>query len=217
MNSSIPAGLYLILDHDATMGRSLIGLAEAAISGGVRTIQYRAKNLCLRESYRHLSQLKAYTDQKGVVLIVNDSVDLALAVGANGVHLGQEDLPLTHARAILGPNRLIGVSTHTLSLAKEAEAGSADYVGIGPIFPSATKQVRASIGCESLRHWRGKLSLPMVAIGGINDSNVRQVMETGVEAVAVVSAILSREDIAKATSEFLEIMSPGRTPVHESL
>ena len=215
MKPSTPAGLYLILDHDAVMGRSLMGLAEAAVSGGVRTIQYRAKNLSKRESYNHLCRLKAFTDQKGVVLIVNDSVDLALAIGADGVHLGQEDLPLGVARAILGPDRLIGISTHTLSLAKEAEAGGADYIGIGPIFSSTTKQARPPIGCGLLRDWRRKLSVPMVAIGGINHSNARRVMETGVEAVSVVSAILSQTDIAKATSEFLGITNSGRPALHE--
>jgi thiamine-phosphate pyrophosphorylase len=150
--------------------------------------------------------LKALAHRSGVTLIINDGVDLTMAVEADGVHLGQEDLPLSTARALLGPHRIIGISVHTLEQAREAEAGGADYLGIGPIFSSTTKQARPPLGCELLKQFRREVRIPIIAIGGISASNVRQVMAAKVDGVAIVSAVLSQPDVAAATAELMAIL-----------
>ncbi|HEY5594382.1 MAG TPA: thiamine phosphate synthase [Nitrospiria bacterium] len=206
MKPSVPSGLYLILDHDRLAGRSLLDVAAAAIAGGVRHIQYRAKDLSKRDAYFNSVQLKALAHRSGVTFMINDEVDLAMAVEADGVHLGQEDLPLSAARALLGPQRVIGISAHTLDQAREAEAGGADYLGIGPVFSSTTKQARPPLGCESLKEFRRQVRIPIIAIGGISALNVRQVMAAKVDGVAVVSAVLSQPDVTAATAELAAIL-----------
>jgi thiamine-phosphate pyrophosphorylase len=181
-------------------------VAAQAMAGGVKFLQYRAKNLSKREGYFNVLQLRELSRQNGVTFLINDWVDLALAVEADGVHLGQEDLPLSAARSLLGPDRIIGISAHTLEQATEAEAGGADYLGIGPIFPSTTKQDRPPLGCEALRQFRRQVRIPIVAIGGISPQNVRQVMTTRVDGVAVVSAILSQPDVTRATADLVAIL-----------
>lgn len=209
MKPRVPSGLTLILDHELLEGRSLTEIAAQAMAGGVKSLQYRAKDLSKREAYFNALQLRERTRQNGVTFLINDWVDLALAVEAEGVHLGQEDLPLSAARFLLGPDRLIGISAHTLEQAKEAEAGGADYLGIGPIFPSSTKQDRPPLGCEMLGQFRGQIRIPIIAIGGISPLNVRQVMTTRVDGVAVVSAILSQPDVTRATADLVEILRSG--------
>lgn len=181
-------------------------VAAAAISGGVKHIQYRAKGISRQDAYFNSLRLQSLAHRGGVTLLINDSVDLALAVEADGVHLGQEDLPLSVARALLGPQRVIGISAHTLDQAREAEAGGADYLGIGPVFSSTTKQARPPLGCESLKEFRRQVRIPIIAIGGISALNVRQVMDTKVDGVAVVSAVLSHSDVAAATAELAAIL-----------
>jgi len=209
MKPRVPSGLTLILDHNLLEGRSLTDIAAQAMVGGVKSLQYRAKNLSKREAYFNALQLRKLSRHNGVTFLINDWVDLALAVEADGVHLGQEDLPLSAARSILGPARIIGISAHTLEQAKEAEAGGADYLGIGPIYPSTTKQDRPPLGCEVLRQFRGQVRIPIIAIGGISPLNVRQVMATGVDGVAVVSAILSQSDVTRATADLMAILRSG--------
>ena len=141
----------------------------------------------------------------GGTFIVNDRVDVAKAVGADGVHLGQEDLPLADARKILGPNKLIGISTHTLAQAIEAEADGADYIGFGPIFQTATKANPDSVvGVAGLREIRAKVRIPVVAIGGINARNVSEIVAAGAACCAVVSAVLSASDPGKAIAELVK-------------
>ncbi len=205
----LPSGLYLILDHDRLAGRFLVDVAEAAISGGVKHIQYRAKGLSKRDAYFNALPLKALAHRSGATFLINDEVDLAMAVEADGVHLGQEDLPLSAARALLGPNRIIGISVHTLDQAREAEAGGADYLGVGPIFLSTTKQARPPLGCDVLKQFRHEVRIPIIAIGGISASNVRQVLAAKVDGVAVVSAVLSRPDPAAAIAELMAALHAG--------
>ncbi|HUK56614.1 MAG TPA: thiamine phosphate synthase [Nitrospiria bacterium] len=205
----LPSGLYLILDHGLLAGRSLTDVALQAIAGGAECLQYRAKNLSKREAYFNALQLRALTRQNGATFLVNDWVDLALAVGCDGVHLGQDDLPLSAARALLGPDPIIGVSVHTLEQAREAERGGADYLGIGPVFSSTTKQARPPLGCDALKTFREQVRIPIVAIGGISRLNVRQVMATRVDGVAVVSAVLSQPDIQAATADLATILKSG--------
>jgi thiamine-phosphate pyrophosphorylase len=216
MNPSAPppvgrpfSGLHLILDQDALPTASPAEAAAAAIAGGVKFIQYRAKNLSKREAYSHSLRLRELAHQNGVTLLINDWADLALAVQADGVHLGQDDLPPSAARAVLGPERIIGVSAHTLEQAKAAESEGADYLGVGPIFPSRTKQARPPLGCAFLRRIRAEIRIPIVAIGGITARNLRQVTATGVDGVAVVSAVLGRPDIARAAAELISLLKAG--------
>jgi len=211
MKPSTPTHLYLILDHDLLAGRSLTDVAAAAISGGVKHIQYRAKNLSKRDAYFNAIRLMALAHRSGVTLLINDGVDLAMAVEADGVHLGQEDLPLSAARALLGPNRIIGISVHTPDQAREAEDGGADYLGIGPVFSSTTKQARPPLGCDALKQFRRLVRIPIIAIGGISASNVREVMAAKVDGVAVVSAVLSRTDVGAAAAELMAILHSEAT------
>lgn len=214
MERSMPSGLCLILDQDFSLGsrpdRSLEGIAEAAMAGGVKFIQYRAKNLSKRDAYRHSLALRSLTRRSGATLLINDFVDLALAVEADGVHLGRGDLPLSVARGILGPSRIIGISAHTLEQAREAERDGADYLGVGPIFTSTTKQVRSPLGCERLRQIRREVRIPVIAIGGITESNAARVMRNGVAGVAVVAAILSKADVTQATAVMMAAIESGR-------
>jgi thiamine-phosphate pyrophosphorylase len=141
----------------------------------------------------------------GGTFIVNDRCDVALAVGADGVHLGQEDLPLAEARAFLGREKLIGISTHNLAQALEAEAGGADYIGLGPIFPTPTKEKPDPVvGVAGLREVRARVRIPIVAIGGITARNAAEVMAAGADAVAVVSAVLAAADPKAALTELLK-------------
>ena len=197
-------GLYLILDP-AVVGRcSLADLAEMALAAGMRTIQLRMKTDRTGEFYDMAAALCPLVHAEGGIFIVNDRCDVALAVGADGVHLGQEDLPLADARAVLGPGKLIGISTHTLAQALEAEAGGADYIGFGPIFPTTTKAHPVPVvGVASLCEVRARVRTPIVAIGGITAKNIGEVLAAGADCAAVISAVLSAPDPSKAMIELI--------------
>src|SRR5712692_6178124 len=200
-----PRGLYLILDQAVAGSLSLTDLVKTALTTGVRLFQLRLKTLHAGEFYGLAAQFCALVRAGGGTFIVNDRVDVAQAVGADGVHLGQEDLPLADARAILGLGKLIGISTHTMNQALEADAGGADYVGFGPIFPTSTKeQPDPVVGIAGLREVRAKVRLPIVAIGGINAKNVREVVAAGADCCAVISAVLSASNPGKAMAELVK-------------
>lgn len=164
------------------------GMCEAALEAGVRFIQYRDKDLTRREIYYEAVRLRGLTRSADAVFIVNDHADIALAVEADGVHLGQDDLPLKEARKIMG-NRIIGISTHSLEQALEAEAAGADYIGFGPVFETSTKDAGSPKGIDNLRLIAQNIAIPVVAIGGINSRNLKQVMDAGAGAAAVATAI----------------------------
>ena len=148
---------------------------------------------------------KRQTDQAGCLFVVNDRVDIALACGADGVHLGQEDLPLAAARRIMG-NKLIGISTHSLEQAKEAERGGADYIGFGPIFGSVTKETGYSPrGLTMLQEIRSAVRLPIVAIGGITEANVTKVWQVGADAAAMISDLIATKDIVEKVRRVLAL------------
>ncbi len=204
------SGLYLIIDYPLLRGRSPEGIAEEAAGSGIRVIQFRGKGLCGREVFDIASGIQKVISEKDVLFIINDRVDVALAVGADGVHLGQEDFPLIKAREILGPKKIVGVSVHTRAQAGEAETNGADYIGVGPVFPSQTKQARPPLGCETLRKIRESVSIPVVPIGGITPENAEQVLETGVESLAVVSAVLASDELKKPLLDFQAVLKTGR-------
>ncbi|MFH1025396.1 MAG: thiamine phosphate synthase [Nitrospirota bacterium] len=201
-------GLCFITDRKVC-SLSYEGMVRLVLESGVKWVQYRDKEGSRLDIYRNALNLRSITRDHNAVFIVNDHTDIALAVDADGVHLGQDDLPAQKAREILGKNRLIGISTHTIEQAVHAEASGADYIGFGPIFRTETKDAGSPKGVAMLDQLRSRIHIPIVAIGGINLENVRSVLATGIDAVAVASAIL-RTDIKEHARRFLEIIhSPG--------
>jgi len=197
-------GLYIILDPQVSRGRSLAELLTEAASAGARLFQYRDKQASAATAYRHALALRQAAADVGATFLVNDRCDLALAVEADGVHLGQEDLPLDYARTILGPDKIIGISTHTPSQVQEASRGGADYVGFGPIFATDTKlDHEPVVGLDGLRAIRSLTQLPVFAIGGITAGKVAGLLEAGADGVAVISAIAGAADVAEAVRAFL--------------
>lgn len=195
--------LYVITDR-RIQKRTNLEVVEEAIAGGASVIQLREKDLSTREFLKEALLLRECTKRHGVLFIVNDRVDIALASGADGVHLGAEDMPLAYARRI-APYLIIGYSCDTKEEAQEAERLGADYLGVGTVFPTATKKdAGPPIGLERLREIVSAVSIPVVAIGGITLENVEAVLATGVAGVAVVSAIVGAPSVREATALFRE-------------
>ncbi|HEX9861281.1 MAG TPA: thiamine phosphate synthase [Nitrospirota bacterium] len=194
------SGLYLISDTTVSRGRGHEDIVRAGVDGGARIVQLREKFLSLRELYPIAQRLREITRDAGALLIVNDYIDLALAVDADGVHLGQDDMPAPAARKIMGGSKIIGISAHTVEEVQAAVADGADYIGFGPIFPTDTKDAGAAKGPDAIRAIRGSVPVPIVAIGGIDQSNATAVIEAGADAVAVISAIALSEDMQAAAN-----------------
>jgi thiamine-phosphate pyrophosphorylase len=210
-------GLYPILDPRFVHRLSLVEALKEAAAGGARLFQYRDKAASRKDAYRQAEQLRRAASDAGAVLIVNDRCDLALAVDADGVHLGQDDLPVTLARGVMGPNKLIGLSTHTAEQVTLATADKPDYVGFGPIFPTASKADHEPVvGVEGLKRVRVLTDLPMFAIGGIALEHAGSVMQAGADGVAVMSAIWSAPDISAAVRLFIEKIERASRPMNES-
>lgn len=197
-------GLYIILDPQASRDRPLADLLTQAASAGARLFQYRDKHASAAAAYRRALPLRQAAADAGALLIVNDRCDLALAIEADGVHLGQEDLPLAYARTIMGPDKIIGVSTHNPAQIQEADRGGADYAGFGPIFTTDTKPDHEPVvGLDGLRAIRPLVQLPVFAIGGITVEKVAGLVEAGADGVAVISAIAGAADVAETVRAFL--------------
>jgi thiamine-phosphate pyrophosphorylase len=207
------SGLYVILDPSVCPDRSLTDVLKEAATAGARLFQYRNKSASMREAYTEASALRQVALEAGVTFIVNDRCDLALAVNADGVHLGQGDLPLDLARKLMGWDKLIGISTHSPDQVREASAGKPDYLGFGPIFKPASKQDHDPVvGLEGLRTIRRLTSLPVFAIGGIQIDQAGEVMRAGANGVAVISAVLKAPDICYAVKSFLAQMPESIAP-----
>jgi thiamine-phosphate pyrophosphorylase len=191
-------GAYVISDTCFSRGRGHEEVVAAALKGGARVIQLREKRLSFREAYPVALRLRDMTKREGAVFIVNDSVELALAVDADGVHLGQEDMPQGVARRLLGKDRIIGISTHSLGEALAAQEGGADYIGFGPMYATSTKDAGKAKGPEALRSLRASIKIPIVAIGGINEGNAGELISAGADALAVISAVTMADDIEEA-------------------
>ena len=201
------SGLYIILDPSVSPARPLVDVLMDAAEAGASLFQYRNKTASMKEAYAEAVVLRQAAAKAGVLFIVNDRCDLALAVNADGVHLGQGDLPLDLARKVMGPDKLIGISTHNSDQVREATAGKPDYLGFGPIFKPGSKQDHDPVvGLEGLRAMRRLTSLPIFAIGGIQIDQAREVMRAGANGVAVISAILKAPDISRAVNAFLAQM-----------
>ena len=197
-------GLYVILDPSMITRRSLVdGLKEVA-AAGARLFQYRDKHASGREAYRIATELRDAAADAGALFVVNDRCDLALAVGADGVHLGQQDLPVRLARAIMGADKLIGLSTHTAAQVTEATAQGADYIGFGPIFATGTKANHEPVvGIDGLRQVRALTTLPIFAIGGVTVETAESLIDTGADGLAVISAIWKDGDPDRAVRQFM--------------
>ena len=195
--------LYLVTDRRWLGRRSLEEDVEEALLGGATLVQIREKEISSRAYLELAGKVKAVTDRYGVPLIVNDRVDIALAVDADGVHVGPDDLPVSFARRLLGPDKIVGASASSLEEALTFQAQGADYLGVGAVFPTATKQVTEKVDLETLARIKAAVRIPVAAIGGIDAGNAPEVMKTGVDGVAVVSAILNRLDIREATRDLL--------------
>jgi thiamine-phosphate pyrophosphorylase len=196
------ADIYPVTCERLSAGRPNIEVLEALVAGGARIVQLREKELPGRELFHLALKFREITAKASMLLIINDHVDIALAVGADGVHLGQEDLPVPAAKKI-APELLIGASTHNLEEALRAQDEGADYVNIGPIFHTATKEgVEHFLGPEAISEIGPRLRVPFTVMGGINASNVDRVLAHGARRVAVVSAITMAPDIAEAVRFF---------------
>lgn len=187
--------IYLVTDDGCLQGRALIDCVREALEGGVTLVQYRAKTASSAEMYAEALQLKALCDSFNVPLIINDRLDIAMAVGAAGVHLGQDDLPCAAARKILGEDYIIGVSAHNPAEAKAALQSGADYLGCGAVFGTATKADVKKLGTEGLEAICKAKGLPVVGIGGVTADNYREVRVAGADGAAIVSGILAQPDI----------------------
>ena len=197
--------LYAIIDPAQAGGRSPLEVAAALLAAGVQIIQLRDKQASSGELYATALELKARIRKEGGTFIVNDRADVALAVGADGVHVGQDDLPVESARAILGPGKVIGFSTHVLEQVMEADGSSANYIAFGPIFATTSKaNPDAVVGLEGLREARKATRKPLVAIGGITLENARAVIEAGADTVAVIRDLVGAADIRTRAEEFLK-------------
>ncbi|MBM2831391.1 MAG: thiamine-phosphate pyrophosphorylase, partial [Dehalococcoidia bacterium] len=199
-------GLYVIIDTESLRGRKAIDVTGQAIRGGARIIQLRDKTLPKGELEKIAQGMKALCKGHGVPFIVNDHLDIALATGADGLHLGQKDMAVATARRLLPADRVIGCSTKTVEQALKAQAEGADYLAVGAIYPTSTKVETVLVGLERLREIKSKASLPVVAIGGINRGNAAEVVEAGADALAVITAVLTPEDAEQAARQMVSVI-----------
>ncbi len=203
-------GLYVIVDPQASRGRPVLQVAEAALRGGARVLQLRDKTSDKGDLLPTALRLRELCERFNALLIINDHPDLALACDAHGFHGGQHDLPVAQARAVLRPHQLVGRSNALLEEALESQAQGVDYVAVGDIFGSPSKQNTRPAGLETLRQVRQRVSLPLAAIGGINEGNVEQVAEAGADMVCVISAVAGADDPEGAARRLVERMERAR-------
>lgn len=207
---ALPTPLYVILDRGLAGGRELGPLLDAVLEGGCRVVQLRDKTLPLNDLYPVARALRRRCREAGCLFIVNDRVDLALALEADGVHVGQDDLPARDTRRLLRPGMILGVSTHDESQARLARDDGADYVAVGSMYPTGSKTGFNLVGPDLLRRVRPEIPVPLVAIGGITLDNVGEVIRAGADAVAVISAVSKAADPAAAARRFLEAIRAAR-------
>lgn len=198
--------LYLVTDPLLFTTNTLLEAVSQALEGGVTAVQLREKQLDSRKFYEEAIQIKRLTKRYNVPLIINDRLDIALACDADGLHIGQNDLPINIARKHLGPDKLIGVSVQTVEEAIEAEKNGADYLGVGAMFPTDTKPDAIHVTTEELEKICAQISLPIIVIGGINQQTIPAFHSLTIQGFAVVSAILSKKDIKKASQELLGLI-----------
>lgn len=204
--------LYVVTDRPLARGRPLEAVVRAAIAGGATAVQLREKEASTRTFLELAQALRALTREAGVTFIVNDRIDVALAVDADGVHVGQDDMPAALARRLIGPDRILGVTAANEEQARRAQDDGADYIGCSAVFATATKRdAGVPLGLEGLRRLARAVRIPVVAIGGINAANAAGVMGCGVAGIAVVSAVVAAEDVEAAARELRRIVDGERS------
>jgi len=209
----IDYSLYLVTDRGLARGRPTLEIVRAAVRGGITCVQLREKAASTREFIEEARQVNAFLNSCGVPLIINDRVDVALAVGAAGVHLGQSDLPLAAARSLAGNSMVIGISAESIRNAVAAQAGGADYLGVSPVFATPTKaDTAAPLGLAGLRAIRAAVKTPLVAIGGLTRGNAAEAIRSGADGIAVVSAIVAAEDPEQAARAIKREIETARRP-----
>ncbi len=192
--SKIDYSLYLVTDRELSFGRSNLDIVMAAANGGVTLVQLREKKATTAQFYEEGLRISDFLKSRNIPLIINDRIDLALALDVDGVHIGSDDMPLDIARKILGPDKIIGVSVFTVQDAINAESGGADYLGLSPIFITATKpELTAQIGIEGIPAISKAVNIPIVGIGGLNQTNAYAAISAGLDGIAVVSGICSQK------------------------
>ena len=201
MKPEINYSIYLVTDSELMSTETVEQAVEQAIKGGCTLVQLREKKLSSLDFYNTALKVKTITDHYNIPLIINDRVDIALAVDAAGVHVGQSDLPAKIVRNIIGNDKILGVSASSLTEAMQAEKEGADYLGVGAMFITGTKTDAELVSLESLKEIKRTTSLPIVAIGGINKDTIPLLADTGIDGIAVVSAIISEKDIFMAASK----------------
>jgi len=204
------AGLYVIIDVESLAGRRPLDAAAAAVRGGAKIIQLRDKKDSRRAFYDLAVELREFCSEHGVLFIVNDSLEIALAADADGLNVGREDLPVAEARRILRIDQLVGASASSVAEAQIAQAAGADYLGVGAIYSTGTKAAVEVVGLELIKEIKKKVNIPVVAIGGITKDNISDVMKAGADAAAVISAVTGSADIQKATRQLVEIIEGGK-------
>ena len=204
--NDIDLSLYLVTDKSDDVEKFLRTIEEG-IKGGVSVVQIREKTADTLDFYNLALKVKEITAKYDVPLIINDRVDVALAVDADGVHVGQTDMPCDVTRALVGPDKIVGVSAATIEEAKKAERDGADYIGSGAVFPTSTKDDAPKITKKDLKEIVDSISIPVVAIGGINLNNAHELNGTGIAGLSVVSAIMSSDDPKKSSEELLNIFN----------
>ena len=208
MPLSLPP-LYAILDPEQIKGRAIEDILRELLGAGVKMLQLRAKSITANEFLGLANLVRSETEAHNCRLIVNDRADIAMACNADGVHLGQDDLPLSAGRKLLG-GKIIGISTHDIEQARQAQRDGADYIGFGPMFGSQTKDTGYSArGIDVLKEIRAAVTIPIVAIGGINEQNVSQVWQAGADSAAIISDILGATDIGGKIARIMEQRLPG--------
>jgi thiamine-phosphate pyrophosphorylase len=209
-------GLYAVTDRTLTKGRSLESVVDAALAGGAKAVQLREKDLPTRDLYELTERLLPIVHGRGAYLLINDRVDLALALPVDGVHLSRTSLPPAETRALLGSVRLIGVSCHSLEEAIEAESGGSDFIVFGPLFPTPSKTVYGPpVGLAQLSEVRRQVRLPILGIGGITACNAASVIATGADGAAVISTVMAADDPADSVSTLLHTIRSARRSMGE--
>ena len=201
----IDYSVYLVTDRRNKTDEEFLNIIEEAIKGGTTIVQLREKTASTKEFYDLALKVKEITSRYGVPLLINDRIDIALAVGSEGVHIGQDDMPADIAREIIGEDKILGVSASTVEEAKKAEIDSADYIGSGAVFPTSTKDDADSVSKEELKKIVDSIDIPVVAIGGITVENASTLKGSGIAGFSVVSAIMSAEDPKEASEKLKEI------------